>query len=516
MNQIYFGGPIITMEDGIAAEAVAVSEGRISYVGDLDCARRAAPGAEEVDLCGSALAPAFIDAHSHFSAVANSTLEVSLEGARSESEIGRRIKEFIKQNEVKPGEWINANGYDNNILPNGRHPSRAAAGSFAPDNPLVMKHASGHMGVFNERALSELGVDQNTKSPDGGKIDFSAGYMEEAAFFTYIRKVPQVGLQKMLEAYGRAQEIYASHGITTVQEGMAVRQMTPAYQTLLATGALRLDVAAYADMEDAKALFEKFPNSVKKYDRHFKLAGYKMFLDGSPQGRTAWMRTPYLGGKEGYCGYGTMTDGDVLAALRTAKETDMQILAHCNGDAACAQYLAAAKQVPELWRVRPVMIHAQLLGTDQLGEVKELKIIPSFFVAHVYHWGDVHIRNFGLKRASEISPAGEAERCGITFTFHQDSPVIQPDMLETIWCACTRTTAAGELLGENQRISAYSAMKAVTLNAAYQYFEEKEKGSLLPGKKADMVILSESPLEVESDRIREIRVLATIKDGQTL
>lgn len=135
--------------------------------------------------------------------------------------------------------------------------------------------------------------------------------------------------------------------------------------------------------------------------------------------------------------------------LRQAVRDGMQPLAH-------GQWRRRLRSVPagrcrpsarRASALRPVLIHAQLLGTDQLPAVKRLGVTPSFFVAHVYHWGDTHLENFGRTRASAISPARSAEKLGIRFTFHQDTPVIPPDMLETVWCAVNRRTKAGVLLG---------------------------------------------------------------------
>ena len=197
----------------------------------------------------------------------------------------------------------------------------------------------------------------------------------------------------------------------------------------------------------------------------------------------------------------------------------MQLLAHCNGDAAAAQFLRVCQKVEDeglpLKSLRPVLIHGQLLGTDQLPAVRQLGIIPSFFAAHVYHWGDIHVKNFGLRRASHISPAASALAEGIPFTFHQDAPVIQPDMLETIWCSAVRLTKGGLKL-DAQAIPAAEALKAVTINAAYQYFEENEKGSIEPGKRADFVILDRNPLETDPMELRQIKILQTIKDGETV
>ena len=158
----------------------------------------------------------------------------------------------------------------------------------------------------------------------------------------------------------------------------------------------------------------------------------------------------------------------------------------------------------------------RFLGIDQLDEVKQWQIIPSFFVAHVYHWGDVHIQNFGLSRAADISPAAEALQRGILFTFHQDAPVIEPDMLQTVWSAVCRQTKGGVLLGEKERIDVLSALKAVTVHAAYQYFEENEKGSIRPGKVEDLIVLDQDPLKVPAEKLKDILVLKTIKRGQIL
>ena len=153
---------------------------------------------------------------------------------------------------------------------------------------------------------------------------------------------------------------------------------------------------------------------------------------------------------------------------------------------------------------------------DQLPEVKKLGMIPSFFMAHVYHWGDIHVNNFGFDRASQISPAKSALDEGIKFTFHQDAPVIEPNMIETMWIAVNRKMKDGTVLGENQKIPALAALEAVTKNGAYQYFEEDIKGTIKEGKLADLVILDKNPLKVESDDIRNIKVMETMKEGNTI
>ena len=244
-----------------------------------------------------------------------------------------------------------------------------------------------------------------------------------------------------------------------------------------------------------------------------------MFLDGSPQGRTAWMREPYQGAPHGERGYPILTDAQVEEKLTRALREGRQILAHCNGDAACLQYISAYQQARRKEKgpdIRPVIVHAQLLPRELLPLIGELGMIPSFFVAHIYHWGDVHCKNFGIERASGISPAASAGKRGIPYTFHQDAPVIQPDMLETLWCAVERRTKRGVLLGLQERVPVWDALKAVTIHAAYQYFEEEKKGSLAPGKLANLVVLSGNPLTVQPEELRKLQVLQTIREGEIL
>lgn len=523
MKKLYFGGTIITMETEGCIEALLTENGRILKTGTKKELSDLAPEAEKINLDGAVLLPGFIDAHSHFSQVASGLLQVSLDGASTSLEMKKRIEEFIEAGEKPKGTWILARDYDHNILPDQKHLSLAVLDSFCPGYPLAVQHKSGHLGLFNSLAMASLGVTDETPSPEGGNIGHEnghlSGYMEENAYFTYMKKIPMPAMEELKKEYLRAQKIYASYGITTLQEGMLVSQMLPLYQMLFSENLMKLDLIAYPDRATFDSAFRTFPNAAGRYDRHIRLGGIKIFLDGSPQGRTAWMRTPYIGG-DAYCGYGTMKDEEVCEAFRKAAENKVQLLAHCNGDAAAAQMIRCLaeeeKEYPILKTLRPVMIHAQLLGTDQIPEAASLGILASFFVAHVYHWGEVHIRNFGFDRASKISPAASALKAGLPFTFHQDSPVIPPDMLETVWCAVNRRSKQGILMGEEECISPLEALKAVTIHAAYQYHEENEKGSLRAGKIADFVILDRDPLKTEASELRHIKVLETIKEGITV
>lgn len=523
LQTLYYGGPILTMEGGYA-QALLLKGTRIEFVGPLARARLLlGRESREVDLKGRALMPAFVDSHSHFAGVAMAKLQVPLEDCASFEEIEDRLARFIRDSRPPQGAWVVGKGYDHNHLREKAHPDRLVLDRACPGHPAVIQHASGHVGVFSTLALERLGVDRDAADPAGGRMARSGegeltGYMEENAFIPLIKQVPLGDMDQLLRAFEQAQRDYAAHGVATVQEGMMARELIGVYQALLGSGKLKLDVAAYADPNALAEVRGAFPQNLAGYQGHFRIGGEKIFLDGSPQGRTAWMRRPYLGEAE-YRGYPVLTDEQLDQRLEGALERGAQLLAHCNGDAAAQQYLDALARLERKTGkrlVRPVMIHAQLLGRDQLPQLKRLGVIPSFFAAHVYHWGDIHVKNFGPERAAGLSPAGSALECGIPFTLHQDSPVIPPDMLETVWCAAVRRTSSGRLLGPEERLPVHQALRAVTINAAYQYFEEREKGSLKAGKRADLVILSADPLKMPPMKLRDIQVLETIKDGAAL
>ena len=514
---LYFGGPIVTLEEPQYAQALVERGGRIAYVGDREEAERlAGPGARRVDLEGRALLPAFVDPHSHLLACAYARLQVPLGECAGWGEIADRLSRHVQERGVQPGEWVKGTGYDQNALAEGAAPDRFCLDRACPNNPVVIQHASGHAGVFNTLALERLGAlngDCGLERDGQGEL---TGRGEENPFLDLLGRIPMEGLEDVLRAFQGAQEEYASHGIATAQEGLLQPVMAPVYQEILRRGLLYLDVNAYVPPADYDRLRGQFAQGVSDSPGIFQVAGMKIFLDGSPQGGTAWVREPYAGGG---CGTSTMTDGQVLSAFRQALDRDAQLLAHCNGDRAAEQYLtllAQAEREAGKKLCRPVMIHAQLLGLDQLERVKALGVIPSFFVAHVYHWGEIHVKNFGLDRAGRISPAGSALAWGIPFTFHQDSPVIPPDMLETIWCACVRKTKTGRVLGAEERIPVEAALRAVTQTAALQYGLERELGTLRPGKRADFVLLSGDPLRTPPEELKKLQVERTIQRGRTI
>ena len=517
---IYFGGDILTLENGLYTEAVLIRDGKIAAVGRRSELEHAAGGgAKMVNLQSSTLLPAFIDPHSHITAASQSLGMLPLGDAKCFQDIIAALRDFKNKQNIRPGEWIIGFGYDHNFLKEKRHPDKMVLDKAIPDHPVLITHASGHMGCVNSMALQMLGITGDTPSPEGGLIGRLPdgkepnGYLEETAFTAISSKIGTPSAEQLLYQLEQAQRVYLRHGITTAQDGLTKAGEWSLLEKLAERNKLKLDVVSYIDMREGQALLKENADYLQ-YRNRLRVGGYKLFLDGSPQGRTAWMSEPYLGGEAGYCGYPIYSDEQVTAYMKEAVEQGRQILVHCNGD-------AAAQQMIDCWRsaadgrkgLRPVMIHAQLVREAQLREMAELGMIASFFVDHTYYWGDIHWQNFGQERAQRISPVRSAIRDGVVSTLHQDSPVIEPDMLMTIWCAVNRISREGRDMGKAERVTPLEALRAVTINAAYQYFEENRKGSIRPGKLADFVILDRNPLKADPAEIKEIQVLQTIKEG---
>ena len=519
MKTLFYGGNIITMADPLYAEAVLVEDEKIIAVGSETELRTKADNF--VDLDGATMLPGFIDAHSHLTEYATTSMQVPLGGIDNFADMKSAIQKYIADNKIPEGEWVIGRNYDHALFPDHKHPTKEEIDSIAPNHVLMIKHSSGHTGLVNECLIKKFNLTPETPVPSGGKIVTEngklTGELEEAALSMIRGKVPPVDIDKACEAHVKMQKFYASYGITTAQDGYLNSRMIEIYKKLHASGDLKLDIVSYAPKVNYDALAEQMYTLPQDIRAH--LGGVKYFLDGSPQLRTAWVRTPYLGGSGNDIGTQIHTDDEVIEAFRFAAKHRAQIIIHTNGDGAVAQFLrcleAVAKEYPESKKLRHVIIHAQLMGVDQLAKAAELGVIVSFFVAHTYHFADTHLRNLGNERGYKISPTHSALANGVTFTFHQDAPVIEPDMLETVWCAANRVTRNGVHL-EGEEISVLDALRAVTVNAAYQYFEEDKKGTIEAGKLADFVILDKNPLEIDKSDIRGIKVLKTYKRGECI
>lgn len=535
MEKIFYNGKIITMEYSDVnqelintPEAVWVKDGIIAGTGKLsEMEKIAGSDTAKIDLQGKCLMPAFIDAHSHIIMNGQMSMLADLSECESFADIIASLKEYIRKNNIEKDGVVVGFGYDHNFLKEGAQPDKRVLNQVSEEVPIFILHVSGHLGCANSAALKLAGIGAETPAPHGGvigrleKSNEPSGYVEEAGMNLLQQAVmPRIKVD-FLQMGQKMQSVYIENGVTTVQDGASTENDINALISMNASGDLKVDVVSYPLMSAGGVeLMHKYGEQYENYSGHLKLGGYKLVLDGSPQGRSAWMSEPYLGGEGGYCGYPWLKDDVVLEYVSKAVVEKRQILAHCNGDAASEQFLNSYEQAVKengcKENLRPVMIHCQTVRNDQLDRMAKLNMIASIFVGHVWYWGDIHMRNFGEQRGNHISPAKDALERRVLVNFHQDTPVTKPNMLHSVWCAVNRVSRGGNLVGKDQAISVYDALKAVTINAAYQYYEEDSKGSITKGKRADLIILDQSPLEVNQSDIRNIKVLETIKDGESI
>lgn len=550
---VYHGGDILTMRGTTPeyVEALVVKGGKILFAGTLaEAEKLAGPTSKRVDLDGKTLLPGFIDTHGHFVYFGKNLVDANLFGSADIAELIARMK---KQVERTPADaWIVGFGYQARAMKEGRPPTSEELDQISSDRPVMVVDSSGHLGAANGAAFKAAGISADTPDPTGGMFARKAdgksllGPMEETALNAVRAKRPPFTGELAAQAITGAANVWASYGQTTAMEaglglgnddiGIVLNAIDKKLLTIdlyIAAKDSALDdtlAAAYSVGSQynpqAGGVVEKLraarPDLDNRYVNRVRLGGVKFWLDGSLD--TAWFTQPYTenpGGKTGaFSGYRQIPDEVLDNVFDKYWATDLQIHMHMNGDAAADQALTAiAKAVKKhgMRDHRPVFVHATWLRPDQISLMKEYGAIPSFLTAGIITGGDAVVRLWGPERSAGAMAARTFLRANLPFTFSHDAPVSPtPSILDLVDAGVNRLSGSGKVVGPDERVSPYDALRAVTATAAYQLKEEKSKGTLEAGKLADMVILEKNPLKVEPTTIKQILVLETIKEGQTV
>ena len=534
---IFIGDHIITVDStAVNVTAVAVAGQNIVATGSAEEVLKLKKSSTRiVELGNNALVPGFIDAHGHMTGVAKLTEIIDLASppvGRVENidDIVALVESKIDTQQLVPGTWVLGFGYDDSLLEEKRHPNRDDLDRVSSDHPVLLTHVSGHLATVNSAALRQQKIDQNTENPPGGVIRRRPGsrepngVLEETAMGLFSRNLMAPMKDDKFEHLVRqAVQRYTSYGITTIQDGGTNMADIERLRAAANRKPYAADVVVFPwsnSFDDNQlAAIEAEPS----YTNGLRLGGIKFGLDGSPQGRTAFLSQPYNEGPPGaapdYRAYPTYPAEKLNPKIARLLERGTPTLVHANGDAAIDMLLdgvTAAFDNKELSDHRTVIIHAQLMRKDQLERTKKLGLVPSYYSAHPFFWGDWHRRSFGEERAAFISPAAETARMQIPFTIHNDAPIVPPDMMRLMWVAVNRKTRSDFVLGPDQRLTPMQALHAITLGAAYQYFEENKKGSITPGKQADLVILERNPLLANPDTLKDISIIETFARGQSV
>ena len=527
---LFVGDHIVTMEPGPAVSALAIRGEDIVWTGGREqAAAWTGPETRVHELGERALLPGFIDAHGHLTYQAAiidlaNVASPPVGPVEDMASLGVVLRAYMAQRDIAPGAWVVGNGYDDSLLAERRHPTREDLDAISTRHPIALVHVSGHLATANSLALAQIGYHAETADPPGGHIRRRpdsrepSGVLEETAIAPLRALLGTQGADPR-DNIRKALQLYASHGITTVQDGATGAPGLELLQAVAAAGQLSLDVIAYPVLADPEAPLPG-QDQLGVYRNRLKLGGIKLVLDGSPQGKTAYLTRPYAVPPSGqgadYRGYPIFQQPVLETLVARPLAAGVPVLAHANGDAAADMLIDAVAASGEADRDhRLVMIHAQTVREDQLQRMLELGVIPSFYSAHTFYWGDWHRDSvLGPERAARISPTRSARDLGLHFTVHNDSPVVPPDMIRLLWATTNRVTRSGQVLGADQRILVRDALAAVTRDAAYQSFDEAIKGSLAPGKLADLVVLSADPLDTRPQDLLELEVLETWSRGQ--
>jgi len=539
-DRIWTGGPVITINDKMPrAEAVAERGGHIVAVGkQADVMKLRGPSTQMIDLKGRALLPGFIDPHGHVLGGGMQALSANLlappDGkVKDIPGLLQSVREWVAANDaaVKKINLIVGFGYDNSTLTERRHPTREELDSVSRDIPMLLVHQSSHLATVNSKALEVLGITADTPDPSGGVIRRKAGskepdgVLEETAFQgAALKLLGQIGPDGAKVFFKAGADLWARFGYTTAQDGASTPSSIAIMRQVAAAGELKIDVAAYPmlvmDREFVKV------NASRDYKNRFRVAGGKIVIDGSPQAFTAWRDRPYykpVGNyPPGYSGYPSTMPEDLVNLMTWSFENNVQVLTHANGEAAMDALIAGVtiaqlKYGGDKDR-RNVLIHGQFVREDQLDAFKRLQVIPSLFPMHTFYWGEWHLnQTMGPVAGQNISPTGWVRKRDMIFTTHHDAPVAFPDSMRVLDATVNRRArGTGRVIGPQHRVDVMTALKAMTVWPAYQYFEESAKGSIEVGKLADFVILSKDPTKIPATTLGELKVTETIKGGETV
>ncbi len=550
-DTIYSGGTILTMagDEPEYVEALAVSDGKILATGTVEqVSQWQGQHTQAIDLQGKTLMPGFIDSHSHFFQTALKLSAVALDSPpagpiTSIDDVVTRMKARLQTHPLSDKQWLIGWGLDNAQLKDKRFPTKHDLDRISTEHPILIIHFSSHMLILNSVALERAGYTAedyqdvtggHSRRDEKGEL---TGVIEEQSMLLVLQAMnrdllgrdPGMSIsiqyppEQMKALLLEAQQLYLSQGFTTVGDMAISPDMHQLFAEMAEAKQLKVDLLS------AIYYATSTPETIAKlhsrdYNNHYRVAGAKLNLDGGSPGRTAYLRHPYHtptpNQPANYRGYPAIPDqAKINTAVSALYQHKVPAFIHALGDAAVDQAISAVQYGEENNRerddLRTQLIHLQITNPDQLQTLSELDVSLTFQTAHNFYFADFHNEmTLGPKRTQKLNATASAWQKGFSVTLHHDSPVHPVDQLALVAIASQRKSRSGIVYGEEERLSVYQALQASTINAAYQFFEENNKGSLEVGKLADMIVLNNNPLEVAVDKIPDINVVQTIKAGK--
>lgn len=534
MSQLlFYGGEIVSVDEAYKApEAVAVQDGKIIKVGALtECEDCLDHTANRIDLAGNVLLPGFIDAHSHPLWAAktrgNPVVDVRAETVPTYAAVLAKIRRRVAASQ--PGEYLLFFGLDAQLHPDFMAPCRKDLDEIAPDNPIGIQTSNCHALYMNSLGFDACGIDENFITPTGSIVERDennrpTGKLAEAITWRALETFYQAwGDIRLAEGFEASIQEFIQNGITATTEHLYMPFYKAYYQNALNKGWPMPRIAAYQQA----TTYDMAVENVKLGEDRLWMAGVKIHADGSPFIGNIWLSEPYLENettlermslKPGHLGSLNYPQEYFEKMVRTYFVQGWQMTVHTQGDRTIDMVLDLVEKIlQETPRAdhRFRLEHCALMRKDQIERAQNLGVLCSFFINHITHWGGpIEDALFGPERAAHYVPAGSASKVGMPISLHADTPMTDPSALELMKAGMTRLAQDGRCLGEDQCLDAETALRSVTIDAAYQIGMEKKLGSISEGKHADFVILDRNPLKTNAADMTDINVVSTCLAGE--
>ena len=529
---VLINGKILTMDGrSSVAEALAVRDGKIVAIG-ANAPIKSLVGAQTrvVDVSGKTVVPGMIDTHVHFRAAGLGEYVVVLGRAKNVAEALETIKAFAAKK--KPGEWIITGGWHPpSQLAEKRYLTRQEIDSVAPNNPVYLRTV-GHYSMANSLALQKAGIDKTTPDPSGGSFEKDAsgeltGVLVETAIPLVEKMVPPFSEQDEIRQYKIAEGALNSFGITSVVEGATEARDIRTIQKLALSGEATLRVGLMfrpeppQDMSAWEAIISGNGVSSGLGDEWVKFAGIKIFYDGGMTLRTALMRDVYPDSHDHYHGIAQQTPERLKQLVSICNRYNWRVGVHVVGDLAIDHALDAFEAADKEKSIRDrrfILIHASLIRPEQMERAHRLGVRIDF--QNIFMWDKAATveRFLGRATANRALPTRTLiEKMGLdNLGAGTDFPVNPVNPFLNMYVMVTRKDPNGSIFGASEAVSREQALRLYTSAAARSTFEEGRKGTLEPGKLADLAVLSADYMSVPEDQIRDIKVDLTLVGGKVV
>lgn len=534
---LLINGKVITVDKLFTiAPAVAIKDGKIAAVGSNEKIRKwIGPRTREIDLAGKTVIPGLIDAHNHMSTKGLNLLKVQVSHARSLADLLKAIKEAAQT--TPKGQWIIAAGdWRDTLLKEKRTPTRLELDSVSPDHPVYLP-MGGHVLIVNSLAFKLAGITKDSPDPEGGHFErdpktreLTGKILERPALRVFAKMLPPILHEDRVRAIAKAMKEYNAAGITSVVEPAADLEDIATYYELWSKDQLTVRVMPLIQI-DTSAKIQEIEGQIRTWaslgavipqgktgfgDDMFRIGGLKIVADGGMTIRTAKVREPYVGDPN-YYGVQVVPTEKLNEIVSLANKYNFRVGIHAVGDAAIDLVLNAyekANRQKPISGKRFILIHGYLSRPDQFVRMKNLGIVVTMETVSMYEKASAVVKDLGRARAEAAVPAKSLIQNGIITALASDAPISPHSPLLGIYNAVTRKTAWGEIFGVGQKLTREEALIGYTRAASYISFDEKIKGTIEPGKLADLVVLSGDMLTVPEDDIKDLKVVMVIVGGR--